>query len=228
MFINKLWNASRFVSTNLEETNFDIDKIEKDLVKNYDSLELHEKWIISRVRHLSDMVHTSMEEYNFSEAGQELQIFTRNEFCDYYIEEFKLTKETSKYGKEVIVYIINKLLKLWHPYIPFVTAEIYNKLGFDGDIIEAECGKVLLPRDEDIEKQKKFIIDIIREIRSLRAENNIMPNKTIGLQIYAKNKNAEVLKEVVGLIAGIVKADSYEIVDKKPTDPNLAYGVIKA
>jgi len=71
-----------------------------------------------------------MENYNFSEIGQELQVFTKNEFCDYYIEEFKLSSETSKFGNEVIIYTLNKLLKLWHPYIPFVSAEIYSKLGF--------------------------------------------------------------------------------------------------
>jgi len=69
-----------------------------------------------------------MESYNFSEIGQELQIFTKNEFCDYYIEEFKLSN--SQFGNEVIIYTLNKLLKLWHPYIPFVTTEIYSKLGF--------------------------------------------------------------------------------------------------
>jgi valyl-tRNA synthetase len=66
-------------------------------------------------------------------------------------------------------------------------------------------------------------MDIIREIRSLRADNNIMPNKTIGLQIYAKNKNAEVINEVIEVIAGIVKADTFELVDTKPKDENLAY-----
>jgi valyl-tRNA synthetase len=57
----------------------------------------HEKWILSRVKHLSDLVTDAMESYDFSDAGQELQNFTKNEFCDYYIEEFKLTKEVSKH-----------------------------------------------------------------------------------------------------------------------------------
>ena len=61
---------------------------------NYDSLQFHEKWILSRIRHLSDLVTSSMEDYDFSEAGQELQTFTKHEFCDYYIEEFKLTKDS--------------------------------------------------------------------------------------------------------------------------------------
>jgi valyl-tRNA synthetase len=129
-FVNKLWNAARFVFTNLEmklEIK-DIEKIEKELLKNYDSLEFQEKWILSRIRYLSELVTDSMEKLSFSDAGQELQTFTKNEFCDYYIEEFKLTKNTSKYGVKVIIYVLNVLLKLLHPYIPFVTEEIYQRL----------------------------------------------------------------------------------------------------
>lgn len=230
LFINKLWNASRFVSVNLsdEVKSTSVEDIEKELLENYDNLMFHEKWILSRIRYISDLVWKDMDNNNFSEAGQELQSFTKNEFCDYYIEEFKLTKEKSQFWEKVITYVMNNILKLWHPYIPFVSTEIYNKLGFDWDLIEVEWSSVKLPRDEKIEKNKQLIISIIKEIRSLRADNNIMPNKSIGLQIYAKNKNAEVISEVLEVIAGIVKADKFELVDKKPTDDNLAYGVIKA
>lgn len=132
VFINKLWNACRFVHTNLGEEivgiGKDIDKLEAKLVKNYDTLMIHEKWILSRVKYHADTTTDAMQEYDFSIAGEELQTFTKNEFCDYYIEEFKLTKETSKFGKDVIVYVINALLKLWHPYVPFVTEELYQNL----------------------------------------------------------------------------------------------------
>ena len=230
VFINKLWNASRFVYSNLWDysKNIDISKIEKEIIENYDSLMLHEKWIISRIKYLSDLVTSSMENYNFSEAGLELQTFTKNEFCDFYIEEFKLTKETSKFWKDIIIFVINNLLKLWHPYIPFVSTEIYSKLWFSWDLIEANWWMVNIPRDEEVEKQKKLIIDIIREIRNLRAENNIMPNKTIWLQIYAKNKNAEVVTSALDIIWWIVKAEEIELVSKKPSDINLAFWVIKA
>jgi len=57
-----------------------------------------------------------------------LQSFTKNEFCDYFIEEFKIIRKTSKYGNDVIIYVINNILKLWHPYIPFVTEELWNKM----------------------------------------------------------------------------------------------------
>ena len=229
IFINKLWNASRFVYSNLDEKQEKDDKkLEEKLIKNYDNLMFHEKWILSRIKHLSDVVTASMEDYNFSEAGIELQAFTKNEFCDYYIEEFKLTTEKSKFGWDVITYTINKLLKLWHPYIPFVSEEIYNKLGFSWNLIISEWGNVKLERNENIEKDHKLIIEIIKEIRRLRADNNIMPNKTIGLQIYALNKNSEIISEVIDLIGSIVKADKFELVTKKPTDDNLAYWVIKA
>lgn len=227
-FINKLWNASRFVSTNLESVFTDIESLEKEIKSSYSELMFHEKWILSRIDYLSKLVSSSMENYDFSEAGQELQVFTKNEFCDYYIEEFKLTKETSKYWDKVITYVINKLLKLWHPYIPFVTEEIYNKLWFTWDLIVSDWWYVDWFRDEDIEKDNKLVFDVIREIRAIRAENNIMPNKTIWLFIYAKNKNAEVLSEVLDLIAWIVKAESFELVDKKPSSNELAYWVIKA
>lgn len=227
-FINKLWNASRFVSVNLENVETDILKLEKDLEKKYDSLMLHEKWILSRIRYLSDLVTESMEKYSFSEAGQELQTFTRNEFCDYYIEEFKLTKENSNFADKVIIYVLNKLLKLWHPYIPFVTEEIYSKIGFAWDLIIEEYWKIADFRNEEVENKKEIIINIIKEIRSLRAENKIMPNKTIGLKIFSTPKNRENIEEFLEVIAWIVKADDYEIVSKKPEWKDLAYGVIKS
>lgn len=227
-FVNKLWNASRFVSVNLTKIEKDIEQLQKEIKENYDSLMLHEKWILSRIEYLSNLVTKAMEDFNFSEAGQELQVFTKNEFCDYYIEEFKLTKNISKFGEKVITYVLNNLLKLLHPYIPFVTEEIYQKIWFDWSLIDASWSKVKNFRNEEIEKQKDLIIDIIKEIRRLRADNNIMPNKTIWLTIYSSPKNKVFLVEVLDLIAWIVKADDYKIVDKKIVDQNLAYGVIKS
>lgn len=189
---------------------------------------LHEKWILSKVVELTKLVTESMENYSFSEAGQELYTFTKNRFCDYYIEEFKLTKETSKYGEEVIRYSMGILLKLWHPYIPFVTEELYDKLGFASKLITSPWPEVILEVNPEIEKAHELFVEVVREVRKLRADNNIMPNKTIKLKIYAKNQNAEILTEVLPLINGIVKSEESEIIDKKLTDPNLVYSVIRA
>ena len=230
LFINKLWNATRFVYSNIENTsNFsDIESIEKELIDNYNDLLFHERWILSRISYLSELVTKSMEDFNFSESGQELQHFTKNEFCDYYIEEFKLTKDDSVFGDKLIIYVINNLLKLWHPYIPFISEELYHKLWFEWDLIDSSWSKVSIPRDKKIEKDKTLIIDVIKTIRNIRAENNVMPNKTIKLKIYAKNTNADLLNINKQIISGIVKSEETEIVEQKPSDDNYSFWVIKA
>lgn len=227
IFINKLWNACRFVDANMTHTTFDFEATEKQLLQNYDALMLHEKWILSKVVELTNLVTESMENYSFSDAGQELYSFTKNRFCDYYIEEFKLTTEVSKYGELVIRFAIGTLLKLWHPYIPFVTEELYARLGFTWDLIAASWPSMDLKVDSEVEKAHEIFVEVVREIRRLRADNNIMPNKSIKLKIYAKNGNAEILEQVLPLINGIVKSDETEIIDKKLTDPHLVYSVVR-
>ncbi len=228
LFVNKLWNASRFVHVSTNPDSFDFTATEKIIKENYDDLMLHEKWILSKLVRLTDLVTQSMENYSFSEAGTELYTFTKNRFCDYYIEEFKLAKEVSKFGEEVILYSIHVLLRLWHPYIPFVSEEIYSKLGFEWHLIVSHWPELQLDINPEVEKAHTLFVEVIREIRKLRAENNIMPNKTIKLKIYAKNKNAEILHSCIDLLSGIVKSEETEIVDKKLTDPNLVYSIVKS
>lgn len=232
MFINKLWNATRFVYTNLfEKAEYKIDSydtIEKRILANYDELMFHEKWILSRLRNISDTVIEGMEKYNFSEVGIELQNFTRNEFCDYYIEEFKITRETSKHGNDVIMYAINNILKLWHPYIPFVTEELWNKIGFEGKLIEAQYSKVSVQADKEIEKDKQIIIEVIKEIRNLRAENNIMPSNPIKLLLKVKKAKQDLFNEEnLSIISGIVRSEDTQLVSKVEND-DLVYAVTKS
>lgn len=233
IFINKLWNATRFVYTNLfEKDQYKLKSYKETqdlLVKNYDDLLFHEKWILSKLREVSDLVNKWMETYNFSESWIELQNFTKNLFCDYYIEEFKLTRETSKFGNDVIIYVINNILKLWHPYIPFVTEELYNKLGFEWRLINQEYSKVLLPNNKEIEADKQIIIDVIKEIRTLRADNNIMPNKSIKLLLKPKKAKAELFNDdILFLISWIVKSEETKVISSKPNDEHLVYAVTKA
>lgn len=233
IFINKLWNATRFVYTNLfEKWEYKLDKIEvieERLLKNYDILSFSEKWILSKLKNLSDFVNKWMEEYNFSESWIELINFTKNDFCDYYIEEFKLLWNKSGFWNDVIIYVINHILKLWHPFIPFVTEELYGKLWFEWMLINASFSKVALKSDKEIEKQKEIIIEVITEIRRIRADNNIMPNKSINLLLKPKKSVAEIFdEEVIFLISWIVKSEDTKVIDKKPDEENLVYAITKA
>lgn len=232
LFINKIWNAVRFVYTNLfEKGDYKLDsieEIEKRLAKNYDSLMIHEKWILSRLKWVSDLTTTAMLENNFSESGIELQAFTRNEFCDYYIEEFKILKDKSQFGNDVIIYTINHILKLWHPYIPFVTEELYEKLGFEWMLIDANWSKVAFDRNLEVEKAKDIIIETIKAIRNIRAENSVMPDKTIKVYIQAKAKTLDAMTQSIDIISWIVKSEHTEIITKKPKDDNLVYATIKS
>jgi len=232
IFINKLWNATRFVYTNLfEKAEYKIDdyeKIEKRILDNYDNLMFHEKWILSRLKNISDLVNNWMEKLNFSEVGIELQNFTKNEFCDYYIEEFKVTRETSKHGNDIIIYAINNILKLWHPYIPFVTEELWDKIWFEWKLILANYSKVSIKANKEIEKDKQIIIEVIKEIRNLRAENNIMPSKWVKLFLKIKKSKLELFsQEILALISWIVKSEDTQLVSKVENE-NLVYAITKS
>lgn len=129
IFLNKLWNVARFVWMNVgEDVGTDIKKLEATLTKNWGKLQDYERWILSRLKHTRDDVTEGMEEDNFSAMGEKLVSFTRDEFADYAIECFKLVKEESVYGKEVMMYTLLTLLKLWHPYIPFITEALTQSI----------------------------------------------------------------------------------------------------
>ena len=95
-------------------------------------------------------------------------------------------------------------------------------------MIISQWPSIKLEINKEAEKAHSLFVEVIREIRKLRAENNIMPNKTIKLKIYAKNTNAEILSEMLILLSGIVKSEETEITDKKLFDPSLVYSVVKS
>ncbi len=231
IFINKLWNATRFVYSNLfEKSDYKItsyEALEQKLISNYDNLMFHEKWILSKLKWVSDKLNLWMKDFNFSEVWIELQNFTKNDFCDYYIEEFKLTKD-SKYWNDVIIYVINNILKLWHPFIPYVTEELWSKIWFDWLIINSNYSNVILPQDKNIEKQKEIIIEVIKEIRKLRNENNITPSESIKLNLKIKKSIIEIFSnEVISMISWIIKSQQTNIISKKLDEDSYLYAITK-
>lgn len=230
-FINKLWNASRFVSCNVDDikiTDFSPEEAYNQLMKHTDELLSHELWILSKLSGIMMSTTDWLDSYNFSEVWQDLYSFTRNDFCDYYIEEFKLSKERSVHGDTLILFVLHSLLQVWHPFIPFASEEIFQKLWFTGKCMLSSWPTLIFPPQKEIEKNHEIFAEVVREIRKIRAETWVPPSKTIKVQIFAKNKNADVLEEFLPLISWMVKSEQTEIISKKLSDQSLVYAVIRS
>ena len=164
-YINKIWNASRFVLMNIEG------------LKEYDfnGLKPEDKWILSKYEKLVKEITKHMEKYQFNLAASSLYDFTWNLFCDYYIEMAKYSIDTSA-PQSVLCYVLTGILKLLHPFMPFVTEEIYGMLPIkDSDSIMVssypEYNKEFIYDIE--EKVMDDAVEFIKKFRNIKAENNI-------------------------------------------------------
>ena len=179
-FANKIWNASRFLMMNLT-----IDKCELP-----DKLELEDKWILSKLNSVIPEITENMERYELGVAAQKVYDFIWDSYCDWYIE---LTKtrlqgedEDSKVrAQQVLCYVLTQILKLLHPFMPFITEEIWQALPHEGDYLMLQQWPehhVNLDFPEE-EKAMELIMDAIRAIRARRAEMNVPPSKKAQLTI---------------------------------------------
>ena len=184
-FANKLWNANRFILMNLDE-----DEPAPYIPEN---LATEDKWILSRFNTLVKAVQNSLENYELGIAVQNLYDFIWDVFCDWYIEIAKIRlngadEEGKKTAKAVLVYVMSNTLKLLHPFMPFITEEIWLALPHDGEsIMISEWCKY----DEALnfpaeEAAMERIMSAIKAVRNRRAEMNVPPSKKAKLYIATK------------------------------------------
>ena len=173
-FANKLWNAARFVLMYLSE-DYEFPGLPK-------ALNLEDKWIISKVNTLSKEVTANLEKFELGVAIQKLYDFIWDVFCDWYIEISKIrlqSGEGAETAKAVLVYVLTDILKLLHPFMPFITEEIYQAIPHDTDSImiskwvEYDEALNFAAEEEQIEK----IMQAVRAIRNRRAQMNIPPSR---------------------------------------------------
>lgn len=205
MFLNKFWNLSRFVLMNTWDITKDYNVLKTSIENNYDWLMTHEKWIISKLKELVDNVTESMEDFTFNEAAQSLKSFTKNSFADYYIEEYKLTKDISKYSDLVLQFCLLTLLKLWHPYAPHITEEIYNKVTNNKILIDSDWPDLNITRDILVETQMNFVTRVIKWIRIVRADAWVKPKDLTKLVIDVKDEEQEYLDNNKEILLGLSK-----------------------
>ncbi len=181
-FANKIWNASRFVLMNLDDSASD---------KLPEKLELEDKWIISKLNDLTQEVTKDLDKFELGIAVQKLYDFIWDELCDWYIEFVKPRLGTDKNPQNVLVFVLSNVLKLLHPFMPFITEEIYGYL-------PVEKGSIMVAKWCEYDKKLNFpsevsqielIKNAIKGIRNLRTEMNVPPSKRAMLVIVTEDND---------------------------------------
>ncbi|MFH1361438.1 MAG: valine--tRNA ligase [bacterium] len=225
-FANKIWNVARFVMQ-ASELMVPDNKIVGSL-----KLELADKWILSRYNSLINNVTKSLDTFEFGEAARAIYDFLWGDFCDWYVEISKkdLYSDDAKQKEKVqsvLLYVLAGSLKLLHPFMPFITKEINEKLRMKNE----ECRYLLLDKwpkgdkkliDPKIEKQMELIKEVIVKVRNIKAEMGVQ-TKDIELIFVAKDKaELETLKAGEAFIKSLAKAASIEFKSSIKTKPEQA------
>lgn len=228
-FANKLWNASRFVFMNVDEEI--MNGVTRESVEV--NLTIADKWIISRANNVVKEVIDNMDKFDLGIAAQKIYDFAWTEYCDWYIEIVKPRLygddvEAKKAALYTLTYVLETILKLLHPYMPFITEEIYTYLPtVEGSIVIANWPHY---KEEDNmaseEEMMELAMDGIRNIRNARAEMDVPPSKKAKVIIVpAKEKNpaVEATKEYFVTLAS---ASMVEIADNEDNIPEDAVSVV--
>ena len=183
-FINKIWNASRFVLMNIEgTTTFEI---------NIEKLNEIDKWILKKLNDTIKITRKHMDKYEFNLVGSNLYGFIWNDFCDWYIELSKT--DMNDQTKAVLKYVLENILKLLHPFMPYVTEEIYSKLGNENSIMIVDYPRQQSNFNFKNTKEIDELIEVIQAIRKFKLDNNL--GKEFSLDVNNLN-NLNVLEKML-------------------------------
>ena len=215
-FANKLWNASRYVLMNLGEDA-------KNALPARQELTIADKWVLSKLNTLIAEVTDNLEKYELGVAVQKVYDFLWDTYCDWYIEltKARLYSEDASQKQtalQVLVYVLDQTLRLLHPFMPFITEEIWQSLPHDGDaLIVAQWPTYR----EDLqfkteENQMESVMDAIRVIRNRRAEMNVPPSKKA--ELYILTAKPHIFVEGEGFMERLAYADKITMLDSEPAN----------
>lgn len=188
-FANKIWNASRFALMNMDGLKY--EEIDLSGEKS-----VADKWILTRLNETIETVTRLSDRYEFGEVGRVLYNFIWDDFCDWYIEMAKLPlygedEAAKKTTRSILAYVLDNTMRLLHPFMPFITEEIWQNLPHSGEsITTAEWPKVQKEyTDEQAANEMKLLVEIIRSVRNSRAEVNTPMSKKIKMMVKAKDQD---------------------------------------
>jgi valyl-tRNA synthetase len=225
-FANKIWNASRFVLMNIQGDVFRLK--EEDLT-------LADRWIRSRLVVIIEELHDALENYKFYEAANKIYHFIWGEFCDWYIELAKPSlKQGNRTSEAVLVDTLDQILRLLHPFMPFITEEIWQHIPSSGKSLAVtsfpKARKEL--RDKEVEREMRFLQEAIVGIRTIRAENRIPPKKKVDLYVkvrdeqkVGKKAEAEIIRRTKEYIQTLANIHQIELLDRFPRQKKLLKGI---
>lgn len=209
-FANKMWNASRFILMNTENHPAETDTLDRE------NFELCDRWILSRLNTVAKEVTHNLEKFEIGVAADKIYEFAWSEFCDWYIELIKprLHGEDVRAKRTALgtaKYVLEGILKLLHPFMPFITEEIYSKLTDGKRIITADwpAENPELADDRSVEEMQR-IMEMVREIRNARAEMNVPPSKKAKVIFEAEESRLSSLASASGYFKTLAGASEIE------------------
>ncbi|MBF2068005.1 MAG: valine--tRNA ligase [Calothrix sp. C42_A2020_038] len=234
-FANKLWNASRFVMMNLPHP------LTPSFYEGEGGLELSDKWILSRYNKVVKDTNNYISNYGLGEAAKGLYEFIWGDFCDWYIELVKsrLQKDadavSQKVAQQTLVYVLEGILKLLHPYMPHITEEIWHTLTQQGADSKQSLSLQHYPEADEtqinlgLEEEFDLLIGTIRTIRNLRAEADVKPGMKVAISLQTdSSREREILSSGEAYIKDLAKVESLSIVagEANSEDKKAIAGVI--
>ncbi|MBI4654102.1 MAG: valine--tRNA ligase [Nitrospirae bacterium] len=228
-FINKIWNAARFILINITEE----DEIKP--VKEISCLSLADRWILSRLSGVISDVNKSLEEYRFNDSANILYQFIWHEFCDWYLEMAKSSlygddKKTRHAAINTLLHTLEMSLSLLHPFMPYITEKLWQSLPAPRRAVSKSLCIHPYPRaedsikDENAEGKMNTIMDAITGIRTIRGELNLSPSIELKAMIKTTNGTKDILNENIVYISKLARVKGIEIGEdiKKPDDAAIA------
>ena len=217
-FATKIWNAARFIFRHVDES----DRLPTLSELKQSDLLLVDRWILSRLARATEEVNRSVEQYNLHEGARHIYAFFWHEFCDWYLEMIKLHPERSK---SVLLYVFESTLRLLHPFMPFITEELWQNVPHRGESIVIAPYPELDPEllDERAESEAELIQEIVGKVRNIRSEMNIDAKRTVPLRIAAADPElTRLLSDAREYIFKLAQVSQVEIV------PQLSGGKLAA
>jgi len=235
-FANKLWNTGRFIVLGLDELS---SEEKASLAVNgpmsaaeLETLPLPERWVISRCHQVTQTVTTQLAAYDFGPAGQAVYSFLWDEFADWYIEISKRRIGASDdpaaalTARRTLIYTLDTCLRLLHPFMPYVTEELWQRLPHNGDSIMVaswpQTDEMPLPVDDGALATFGSMQDLVRSIRNARAEYRVEPGKKIAATVLASGDLAHALEAEADALAFLARVDAAALTFTPPAEQAAA------